>query len=52
MLAAAESVIREGKVDGRSAAAHLAWLWQEGIILQPPQACRKRCSGWRRARRG
>jgi ADP-ribosylglycohydrolase len=37
MLAAAESVIRESKVDGRSAAAHLAWLWQEGIILQPPK---------------
>jgi ADP-ribosyl-[dinitrogen reductase] hydrolase len=37
MLATAESVIREGKVDGRSAAAHLAWLWQEGIILQPPK---------------
>jgi ADP-ribosylglycohydrolase len=38
MLATAESVIREGKVDGRSAAAHLAWLWQEGIILQPPKS--------------
>jgi ADP-ribosylglycohydrolase len=38
LLAAAESVIREGKVDGRSAAAHLAWLWQEGIILQPPKS--------------
>jgi ADP-ribosyl-[dinitrogen reductase] hydrolase len=37
MLAAAESVIREGKVDGRSAAAHFAWLWQEGVILQPPR---------------
>lgn len=36
-LAAAESVVREGKVDGRSAAAHLAWLWQEGVILQPPR---------------
>ncbi|NOK19055.1 ADP-ribosylglycohydrolase family protein [Corallococcus carmarthensis] len=38
LLAAAESVIREGKVDGRSAALHLAWLWQEGIILQPPRS--------------
>ncbi|WP_224362491.1 ADP-ribosylglycohydrolase family protein [Hyalangium versicolor] len=37
MLAAAESIIREGKVDGRSAAAHFAWLWQEGVILQPPR---------------
>ncbi len=37
MLAAAESVIREGQVDGRSVAAHFAWLWQEGIILQPPK---------------
>ena len=38
MLAAAESVIREGRVEGRSVAAHLAWLWQEGIILQPPKS--------------
>ncbi|MBZ4396584.1 ADP-ribosylglycohydrolase family protein [Myxococcus faecalis] len=38
LLASAESVIREGRVDGRSAAAHLAWLWQEGIILQPPRS--------------
>jgi ADP-ribosylglycohydrolase len=38
LLAAAESVIREGKVDGRSVAAHLAWLWQEGVILQPPHS--------------
>ncbi|WP_338863155.1 ADP-ribosylglycohydrolase family protein [Myxococcus stipitatus] len=38
LLAAAESVIREGRVEGRSAAAHLAWLWQEGIILQPPRS--------------
>jgi ADP-ribosyl-[dinitrogen reductase] hydrolase len=37
MLATAESVIREGRLEGRSAAAHLAWLWQEGIILQPPK---------------
>lgn len=36
MLAAAESVVREGGVDGRSAGAHFAWLWKEGIILQPP----------------
>jgi len=37
VLATAESVIREGRIEGRSAAAHLAWLWQEGIILQPPR---------------
>jgi ADP-ribosylglycohydrolase len=55
MLAAAESVIRENKVDGRSAAAHLAWLWQEGIILQPPkqlaEALQKLAQGtpWRSA---
>jgi ADP-ribosyl-[dinitrogen reductase] hydrolase len=36
MLAAAESVVREGKVDARSFAAHVAWLWEEGIILLPP----------------
>lgn len=38
MLAIAESVAKEGKIDGRSAAAHLCWLWQEGVILQPPAA--------------
>jgi ADP-ribosylglycohydrolase len=38
LLATTESIIREGKVDGRSVAAHLAWLWQEGVILQPPHS--------------
>lgn len=38
LLAIAESVAKERKVDGRSAAAHLCWLWQEGVILQPPLA--------------
>jgi ADP-ribosylglycohydrolase len=38
LLATSESLIREGKVDGRSVAAHLAWLWQEGVILQPPRS--------------
>jgi ADP-ribosyl-[dinitrogen reductase] hydrolase len=37
MLALAESVAREKKVDGKSAAAHLCFLWQEGVIVQPPQ---------------
>ncbi len=36
LLAVAESVAREKKLDGRSAAQHLSWLWQEGVILQPP----------------
>src|SRR5258705_2374645 len=36
LLAMAESVAKEKKIDGRSAAAHLCWLWQEGVILQPP----------------
>lgn len=36
MLAAAESAVREGGLDGRSTAAHFAMLWKEGIILQPP----------------
>jgi ADP-ribosyl-[dinitrogen reductase] hydrolase len=36
MLALAESVAREKKIDGKSAAAHLAYLWQEGVILQAP----------------
>ncbi|MBX7099273.1 MAG: ADP-ribosylglycohydrolase family protein [Myxococcaceae bacterium] len=36
MLALAESVAREGRLDGRVAAQQIAWLWQEGVILQPP----------------
>ncbi len=36
MLAVAEAVAHERRVDGRVAAAHLSWLWQEGVILQPP----------------
>lgn len=38
MLAAAHSVARERRVDGRSAALHLASLWHEGIVVQPPPA--------------
>lgn len=38
LLATADSVSRERKIDGRSLAAHFAWLWQEGVILQPPRA--------------
>lgn len=36
MLATAEAVTAEKRIDGRSVAAHLSWLWQEGVILQPP----------------
>lgn len=36
MLAMAEAVTREQRVDGKAIAAHLSWLWQEGVILQPP----------------
>src|SRR5438874_4634000 len=35
LLATCESVVLESKVDGRSAAAHYAWLWKEGIVLEP-----------------
>ncbi len=38
MLAIAESVARERKVEGRSAAQHFSWLWQEGVILSPPKS--------------
>jgi ADP-ribosylglycohydrolase len=38
LLATCDSVVREGRVDGRSLAAHYAWLWQQGVILQPPRA--------------
>lgn len=36
MLAVAEAVAHERRIDGRVAAAHVSWLWQEGVILQPP----------------
>ncbi|HLL55821.1 MAG TPA: ADP-ribosylglycohydrolase family protein [Myxococcaceae bacterium] len=49
MLAAAESAVLEKRVDGRSIAAHVAWLWREGVLLQPPQslaeACERLCRG-------
>jgi ADP-ribosylglycohydrolase len=38
LLATSESLIRENKLDGRSVAAHFAWLWQEGVILQPSRS--------------
>jgi ADP-ribosyl-[dinitrogen reductase] hydrolase len=36
MMAVADAVVREKRIDGRTAAQHLSWLWQEGTILQPP----------------
>ncbi len=36
MLALSESIAKARRVDGRSAAQHLSWLWQEGVILLPP----------------
>ncbi len=36
MMAVADAVVREKRVDGRAAAQHLSWLWQEGTVLQPP----------------
>lgn len=38
MLAVAESAILEKKLDGRSAASHIAWLWREGVLLQAAPA--------------
>lgn len=38
MLAVAESIARECRIDGRSAAAQVADLWREGVILQAPQS--------------
>lgn len=35
MLAVVESIAKNRQLDGRTVAAHLAWLWQEGVILQP-----------------
>lgn len=36
MMAVADSVVREKRIDGRAAAQHLSWLWQEGTVLHPP----------------
>jgi ADP-ribosylglycohydrolase len=36
MMAVADAVVREKRIDGRTAAQHLSWLWQEGTVLQPP----------------
>lgn len=36
MLAVAQSVAEQRRLDGRSAAQQVSWLWQEGVILQPP----------------
>lgn len=38
MLAVAQSVISEGRLEGRAAAAHLAWAWREGVLLHPPHS--------------
>jgi ADP-ribosyl-[dinitrogen reductase] hydrolase len=38
LLAAAEAVAREGRIDGRAIATQLSWLWQEGVVLQPPRS--------------
>lgn len=38
MLAVAEAVATERRIDGRVCAAHVSWLWQEGVILQPPSS--------------
>jgi ADP-ribosyl-[dinitrogen reductase] hydrolase len=36
MMAVGDAVVRDKRIDGRTAAQHLSWLWQEGTILQPP----------------
>ncbi len=38
MLAVAQSVTAEGKVDGASVGAHLAWTWREGVLLSAPRS--------------
>jgi ADP-ribosylglycohydrolase len=35
MLAAAESAVAAGRVDGRSMASHLVWTWHEQVLLLP-----------------
>lgn len=36
MLAVGESIATARRIEGRGAAAHVAALWQEGVILLPP----------------
>jgi ADP-ribosyl-[dinitrogen reductase] hydrolase len=36
MMAVADAVVVQKRIDGRAAAQHLSWLWQEGTVLQPP----------------
>lgn len=38
LLAVADAVVRQRGIDGRAAAQHLSWLWEEGTILQPQPA--------------
>lgn len=38
LLAVADAVVSQRGVDGRLAAQHLSWLWEEGTILQPQPA--------------
>lgn len=35
LMAVADAVVRERRIDGRTVAQHLSWLWQEGTILHP-----------------
>jgi ADP-ribosyl-[dinitrogen reductase] hydrolase len=45
MMAAADAVTRLGRIEGRSIAQHLAWLWEEGTILQPTRAATQASEG-------
>jgi len=36
LLATAEAVLSQGRVEGKAVMTQYAWLWQDGIILHPP----------------
>lgn len=38
LMATAESIVRERRVDGRSLATHFGWLFEEGVVLQPTRS--------------
>jgi ADP-ribosylglycohydrolase len=36
LLATAEAVLSQGRMDGKAAMTQYSWLWKDGIVLHPP----------------
>jgi len=36
LLATAEAVLSQGRMDGKAVMAQYSWLWRDGVILHPP----------------